>query len=218
MLEAPAAFHELTASQSRSSGWDGLDPFRPKSKTVVTSGRPKCRAQTWFTITRAESGFCRSAIQFASADRRPVLVVGNGLNREASVSRFDSFVLREPRGTVYESPGFSAAFVAAATAALAASRFFSRPARSPVTARKKRVRPGQRFLGNATAAFGPGRRFGQVGYVAPSGPRSPIRPLGRDRASSDAASAVAAFRALSAGRSRPRPASRHAVDSGSGLA
>ena len=40
----------------------------------------------WLTATRAVSGFFALAIHFASADRLPVLVFGNGLRRDASGS------------------------------------------------------------------------------------------------------------------------------------
>ena len=65
------------ASQSSNAGWEGALPLRPKSKTVVTSGLPRCRIQMWLTATRAVSGFRGSTIQSASARRRPVLVAGN---------------------------------------------------------------------------------------------------------------------------------------------
>ena len=61
------------ASQSRSSGWAGGLPLRPKSKTVGTSGDPKWRVQIWLTATRAVSGLRRSVIHLASACRRPLL-------------------------------------------------------------------------------------------------------------------------------------------------
>ena len=54
-----------------------------------------------------------------------MLVAGNDLLSDGSASRLFSFVFSEPRGTVYVLPGFSSAFVAAATAVFAASRFFS---------------------------------------------------------------------------------------------
>ena len=75
-------------------------PLRPKSNTVGTSGLPKCRIQMWLTATRAVSGCCGSVIQLASAVRRPVLVVGNGLLRDVSDSRFDSGVFSDPRSGV----------------------------------------------------------------------------------------------------------------------
>ena len=56
-----------TASQSSSSGWLGRLPLRPKSKTVSTSGRPKCRIQMWLTATRAVSGLSRLVIHAARA-------------------------------------------------------------------------------------------------------------------------------------------------------
>ena len=48
-----------TASQSSSAGCVGALPLRPKSKTVATSGAPKCRSQMWLTATRAVSGLSR---------------------------------------------------------------------------------------------------------------------------------------------------------------
>jgi hypothetical protein len=72
---------------------------------VGTSGLPRCRAQMWFTATRAGSGFFGSVSQRASAVRRPVLVAGYGLARDSSVSRFDSGVFSEPASGAYESPG-----------------------------------------------------------------------------------------------------------------
>src|SRR4051794_26247098 len=87
-----------TASQSSSSGCDGGLPLRPKLAVVSTSGRPKCHAQTWFTATRAVSGFAGLVTQFASAVRRPLLV----------------FVYVGVSG-VYASPGGATALRAAST-------------------------------------------------------------------------------------------------------
>src|SRR5262249_45690527 len=101
-----------TASQSSSSGCVGRAPLRPKSNMVATSGLPKCRDQTWLTATRAASGFFGSAIQLASALRRPVLICAKDLFRDASVSTFDSLVLSAPRGGGWLSPGLPAALVA----------------------------------------------------------------------------------------------------------
>ena len=54
-----------------------------------------------------------------------MLVVGNGLRRDSSVSRFDSSVFSEPGSGVYDSPGVSSALRAASRAVFAAASFFS---------------------------------------------------------------------------------------------
>ena len=97
------------ASQSRSSGCVGGLPFRPKSKTVGTSGVPRCRAQRWFTATRAVSGLRRSVIHSASALRRPLLRHG----KATSGSSFAEFKKRvgvhcAPASLVYCSLGSAA--------------------------------------------------------------------------------------------------------------
>ncbi len=57
------------ASQSSSSGCDGLSPCVPKSSDVRTMPRPKNSCQMRFTATRAVSGFSRETSQRASASR-----------------------------------------------------------------------------------------------------------------------------------------------------
>src|SRR5262245_10680775 len=73
------------ASQSRSSGCDGLTPIFPKLLGVGTMPRPKCQCQIRLTMTRAVSGLSADAIHSANARRRPLLtplrgewVIGGG--------------------------------------------------------------------------------------------------------------------------------------------
>src|SRR5262245_28157219 len=61
------------ASQSRSSGCDGVLPITPKSFSEFTSPSPKCPCQRRFTMTRGTSGFLGPVIQRASERRRRVV-------------------------------------------------------------------------------------------------------------------------------------------------
>ena len=86
------------ASQSRSSGWLGGSPSRPKSLGVPASPRPKWYCQIRLTITRVESGLSLPLIQRASASLRPVDCGAAGSPRPRAgrfkhrrESRFDRF-------------------------------------------------------------------------------------------------------------------------------
>ena len=59
----------VTASQSRSSGCDGIDPCDPKSSEVSTRPRPKWSCHIRFTKTRDVSGCFGSKSHRASPSR-----------------------------------------------------------------------------------------------------------------------------------------------------
>ena len=58
------------ASQSSSSGCEGVPPLKPRSLGVSTRPEPKWACQSRLTTTRANSGFAGSVIQAASRLRR----------------------------------------------------------------------------------------------------------------------------------------------------
>ncbi len=59
------------ASQSSSSGCEGVSPSLPKLSTERTSPRPKCQRHARLTITRAVSGF-RGPVSHRASSSRPL--------------------------------------------------------------------------------------------------------------------------------------------------
>ena len=88
------------ASQSRSSGWLGRPPLRPKSLGVATSPRPKWYCHTRLAITRAGRGLAGAEIQAANRLRRSASGASGISPRSASTA-----VMAESPAGVMIAPG-----------------------------------------------------------------------------------------------------------------
>ena len=68
LVDQPSRRKSL-ARRSKSSGWLGSCPIRPKLSTVRTSPSPNSQHQTRLTYTLAVNGFLGLAISMASVNR-----------------------------------------------------------------------------------------------------------------------------------------------------